>query len=506
MAVIGLCTSGVVAPIATPFLVRTGDWKYLAFFWLLVALPAAVIVVLRSRRAMSLRALRIVELTVVVVLVGAHVFDTYYSLVRQRQGAVFAKLGEVVVSLPPHAYREGDNATVALAGWFSLFWVALLVGYGIFIPNTWKRAAAVVTVLALIPVVLHGAVCLTDPDMSAQSAAAYMLVIFGSMAFTAAMVLFGLHRFESLRQEAVAARRLGQYQLKELLGRGGMGEVYRAEHLLLRRACAVKLIRPERAGDPANLRRFEREVQATATLTNWHTVEIFDYGHAADGTFYYVMEYLPGLTLDELVSRHGPLPPGRAVHLLRQVCAALREAHGIGLIHRDIKPGNVILGERGGQPDVAKLLDFGLVRTTGLDLHGEKLTQTGLVVGTPAYLSPEQAGGGDVDARSDVYSLGAVAYFLLTGRPPFMGKSPLHVLAAHLREDAGPLTDHRADCPADLQAVVLRCLEKEPERRFPDIDRLDAALAACACAEDWDAARAAVWWRDHGRDGTTEAP
>src|SRR5262249_41007788 len=201
---------------------------------------------------------------------------------------------------------------------------------------------------------------------------------------------------------------------------GGMGEVYRAEHLLLRRPCAIKLIRPERAGDLQNLRRFEREVQAMATLTNWHTVEVYDYGHAADGTFYYVMELLPGLTLDQLVRQYGPLPPARAVHLLRQVCVALREAHAVGLIHRDIKPSNVIVGERGGLPDVAKLLDFGLVRSVGLSPSGERVTQTGSVVGTPSYMSPEQASDSpEVDVRSDFYSLGAVAYFLLTGRPPF---------------------------------------------------------------------------------------
>src|SRR5262249_3529048 len=157
--------------------------------------------------------------------------------------------------------------------------------------------------------------------------------------------------------EAFAARRLGQYQLHQQLGAGGMGEVYLAEHELLLRPCAIKLIRAEAAGDPKNLARFEREVQTTATLTNWHTGEIFDYGDAQDGTFYYVMEYLPGLNLQELVSQHGPLPPGRVVHLLRQVCEALREAHHIGLVHRDIKPSNIIVGERGGLPDVAKLLD-----------------------------------------------------------------------------------------------------------------------------------------------------
>ncbi len=162
---------------------------------------------------------------------------------------------------------------------------------------------------------------------------------------------------------------------------------------------------------------------------------------------------------------------------------ALREAHGIGLIHRDIKPGNIIVGERGGQPDVAKLLDFGLVRPAGPDGQDDKLTQTGALVGTPAYMSPEQAGGEeDLGVRSDIYSLGAVAYFLLAGRPPFVGKTALQVLAAHLREGVRPLTDLRPECPADLQAVVLACLEKKTEDRFADIGHLEQALGRCACA------------------------
>src|SRR5262249_52007665 len=171
------------------------------------------------------------------------------------------------------------------------------------------------------------------------------------------------------------ARKLGQYVLRQRLGSGGMGEVYLAEHVLLRRPCAVKLIRPDRTTDSNSLLRFEREVQATATLNHPNTVQIFDYGHAEDGTFYYAMEYLPGLNLEELVKRHGPLPPERALHLLRQVCGALHEAHAGGLIHRDIKPSNIITCERGGLHDVAKLLDFGLVRLHGAGGGADPPTQ-----------------------------------------------------------------------------------------------------------------------------------
>src|SRR5262249_15529075 len=237
---------------------------------------------------------------------------------------------------------------------------------------------------------------------------------------------------------------------------------------------------PDRAGDTRNLQRFEREVKVTATLTHPNTVQVYDYGHAEDGTFYYVMEYLPGLTLEELVKREGPLPPARAIHFLRQVCGALKEAHSRGLIHRDIKPGNVMICERGGVPGVARLLDFGLVLPPVSEPDGEKLTQDGTVTGTPAYLSPEQAGGQEqVDARSDIYSLGALAYFLLTGRPPFAGHSGVKMLAAHLYEEPERLSARRPGVPADLEAVVLRCLVKERGERFPDVESLDAALAAC---------------------------
>src|SRR5262249_8155317 len=248
-----------------------------------------------------------------------------------------------------------------------------------------------------------------------------------------------------------------------------MGTVYLAEHVLLRRPCAIKVIRPDQAGDPRTLKRFEREVQAAATLTHWNTVEVFDYGHTEDGTFYYVMEYLPGMDLQEMVGRHGPLPPAAAVHLLRQVCQALREAHGIGLLHRDIKPGNIIACERGKVYDVAKLLDFGLVKTFGPGSGDVRLTREGAVTGSPAFMSPEQAPGrGQLDARSDIYSVARVAYFLLPSNLPFDGESALEMLHAHAYEPLVPGPEFIKAVPADVQLVILRCLEKDPDRRYPD--------------------------------------
>ena len=217
-----------------------------------------------------------------------------------------------------------------------------------------------------------------------------------------------------------------------------MGEVYLAEHQLLKRPCAVKLIRPDRVTDPTALARFEREVRLTATLSHPNTVEIYDYGRTEDGTYYYVMEYLPGLSLAELVDRHGPLPPGRAVYLLRQVCQALREAHAAGLIHRDIKPSNIFAARRGGMDDVAKLLDFGLVLPAAWTV-APHLSEEGQILGTPLFMSPEQAmGGRPLDERSDIYSLGAVAYYLLTGRPPFDADGGLRVMIAHVHDPVVP--------------------------------------------------------------------
>jgi serine/threonine-protein kinase len=278
-----------------------------------------------------------------------------------------------------------------------------------------------------------------------------------------------------------------------------MGEVYLAEHQFLKRPCALKVIRPGKAVDPRTLERFMREVQLTATLSHPNTVEIYDYGRAEDGTYYYVMEYLPGLSLAELVERHGPLPPARAVYLLRQVCGALGEAHAAGLIHRDIKPSNIFAARRGGMDDVAKLLDFGLVRPAAA-ARASHLSEEGQILGTPPFMSPEQATGGrELDERGDIYALGAVAYHLLTGRPPFDEAGGIAALIAHARDPVLPPSRVRAGIPEDLERVVLRCLAKDPADRYPDAEGLERALGECACAGEWDQRRAAQWWRGAGR-------
>ncbi|HYW30034.1 MAG TPA: serine/threonine-protein kinase, partial [Gemmatimonas sp.] len=236
----------------------------------------------------------------------------------------------------------------------------LIVAYGLLIPNRWQRTAAMIAILLGLVVVVD-VWSLSQHDIARSIAATYLGAEWTILLAFTAYALFGAYRIEAATTVARDALRLGQYVLVEQLGAGGMGEVYRAEHRLLRRPCAIKLIRPEHAGNPDVLRRFEREVQTTATLTHPNTIAIYDYGITDDGTFYYVMEYLPGTTLEQLVAREGPMDARRAILVLRQVASALHEAHRAGLTHRDIKPGNVMLGERGGIPDVAKLLDFGLV-------------------------------------------------------------------------------------------------------------------------------------------------
>ena len=276
-----------------------------------------------------------------------------------------------------------------------------------------------------------------------------------------------------------------------------MGEVYLAEHQLLKRPCAIKLIRPDLAGIHRVFARFEREVRATAQLSHWNTIEIFDYGRNSDGAFYYVMEYLPGLSLSDLVNQFGPLPAARAIYLLRQACDALREAHDSGLIHRDIKPANLMAAFRGGQYDVTKLLDFGLVKTLTED-DSVHLSKDNTVAGSPLYMAPEQIMKTQApDRRTDIYGLGAVAYFTLTGRPPFLGESAIAVMISHARDPVTPPSALNPSIPADLEQVVLRCLAKNPDDRFPDTTSLGTALESCVDAANWSPRQALDWWQSH---------
>jgi serine/threonine-protein kinase len=308
------------------------------------------------------------------------------------------------------------------------------------------------------------------------------------------LAAYGSFLLNGLRVELQEARKFGQYQLIRKLGEGGMGEVFLAEHALLKRPCALKQIKGSANSEPLALARFEREVQSSARLAHPNTIEIFDYGHTVDGTFYYVMEYLRGMNLADLLRECGPLPPGRVVYLFRQVCAGLAEAHGLGMVHRDLKPANVFVAVRGGESDVSKILDFGLVKLTG-DPRAATLTAEMEVSGTPLYMAPEQAAGEpSLDARADLYALGAVMYYALTGRPPFEGHSPYAVIMAHARDPVTPPRAVRPDLPADLERIVVRCLAKRPDDRYRSAKALGEALSACACAGEWGPHQAQAWW------------
>jgi serine/threonine-protein kinase len=318
------------------------------------------------------------------------------------------------------------------------------------------------------------------------------------MLLTVLTATVGVKSIGALRREAFVARQLGQYRLKQMLGSGGMGEVYLAEHQMMKRPCAIKIIRPEKAGNPQVRARFEREVRATAKLSHWNSIDIYDYGRTDDGTFYYVMEYLPGHNLGELVAGHGVLSSARIVHLMKQVCDALAEAHEHGLVHRDIKPANIFCAYRGGQFDVAKLLDFGLAKPT-IEVEDVGLTQEGAITGSPLFMSPEQAtGSNQVDARSDIYSLGAVMYFMATGKPPFMYQQPIKVMVAHASEAPRPPRELNPEILEELEEVILRCLEKESDDRFQDAESLREMLEGVPRLDEWSSRLAAEWWKEYG--------
>jgi serine/threonine protein kinase len=335
------------------------------------------------------------------------------------------------------------------------------------------------------------------PSFVAGGVAMWCLIIAFNTALVS-RVIYGLHR------EVASAKKLGQYVLGELIGEGGMGAVYRAQHAMLRRPTAVKLLLPDRAG-PENIARFEREVQLTARLTHPNTVAVYDYGRTPGGVFYYAMEYLDGLSLEELVRRFGPQPEGRVIHLLLQASAALVEAHSLGLIHRDVKPANMLLCERGGAPDVLKLLDFGLVKSLVASQSAE-LTHADAITGTPQYLAPESiVDPTKVDARVDLYALGGVGYFLLCGRPAFDGKSVLEVCGHHLHTAPMPPSE-RLGKPVlpELEALVLACLEKDRERRPRDAGGLHERLLECAARAPWSRDEAKAFWRSF-RSGSERA-
>jgi serine/threonine-protein kinase len=318
--------------------------------------------------------------------------------------------------------------------------------------------------------------------------------VFGALVIAAAAALASALKMMQMHRELGSARRVGAYVLGRRIGEGGMANVYIARHDLLKRPTAVKLLKPARATDEM-VARFEREVQLASSLAHPNTVEIFDYGRTADGLFYYAMEYLDGVTAADLVARDGCVPVARAVHLLRQLCSGLAEAHAKGLVHRDVKPENVMVCRRGGEYDVVKILDFGLVKSIATP-HSRDLTRSLRILGTPLYMAPERLRNpADVDARADIYAVGALAYLMLTGRKLFEAPDDLALTTRILNEEPARVAEVAPQpVPSELDILVAACLEKKREDRPQRVSDLVEAFEALAAEIPWTQREAAEWW------------
>jgi tRNA A-37 threonylcarbamoyl transferase component Bud32 len=310
-----------------------------------------------------------------------------------------------------------------------------------------------------------------------------------------ALVSRNLH---SLHRSAHRAKRLGNYLIEKELGEGGMGQVFVARHAMICRPTAVKVMSGDQTDGPAAVARFEREVRLSASLTHPNTITIFDFGRTSDNTFYYAMEYLEGLDLHRLVDRFGPLPADRVVYLLSQICGSLAEAHARGIVHRDIKPSNIFITHRGGLYDFVKVLDFGLAREVK-QASDSGLTKSGMVFGTPRYIAPESVYGANrADSRSDLYNLGGVAYWMLTGTHLFGGSSSLDLIIDHVKTiPQHPNEVSELPIPDELDALVMKCLEKEPVDRFQTAEAVKEALLAVPLSGHWSQVRARDWWALH---------
>jgi serine/threonine-protein kinase len=326
------------------------------------------------------------------------------------------------------------------------------------------------------------------------------LAMLPTIMFAALGVFAGTSLYRA-RMALSKARELGRYELVELLGRGEMGEVWRAKHRMLSRPAAIKLIQPQALGYAGNgaienlLPRFERDAKIASSLTSPHTIEIYDFGVIEEGSFCYVMERLDGLDLETLVREYGPLSASRAIYLLRQVCLSLAEAHQAGLVHRDIKPSNIYVTRKGVQHDFIKVVDFGLAAQVDPAGASESTSQNGAIVGTPAFMAPEVASGKKADARADLYSLGCVAYWLLTGSQVFESENLAEVIEHQIQTKPEPPSQRTNNLiPSDLELVIMTCLQKKPEDRFGSAQALSRRLGECDIRPVWTPGQATKWW------------
>ncbi len=415
-------------------------------------------------------------------------------------GAAYQLAGAVVLSVSSFGADPLLQATPSLVTWLGV-WIVL---FPLVAPASPRRTIALALLsAATAPVVFGLGLATRGEPWPATNVVVGTFLPYAICALLAAVPALVLGRLSHAVAEAKsAARHLGAYRLVAKLGEGGMGEVWRAEHRLLARPAAIKLVRP--SVDPGELTealgRFEREARATSRLRSPNTVSLYDYGVAGDGTAYYAMELLEGIDLEQLVRRHGPVSPGRAIHLASQAADALAEAHGFGLVHRDVKPANLFAARLGLSVDVLKVMDFGLV-TLAAHARGAvvdaRATSPRHLVGTPAYIAPEQVMRPEtVDARSDLYALGCVLYWLATGHAPFEHPSPVRLLIDHAQTPPTPPSQWNPAVPADLERVILDLLAKDPAARPQTAQALKARLAACEDAGTWSDVDAQAWWAE----------
>ncbi len=416
-------------------------------------------------------------------------------------GLVFGVVGSLGIAAAQFA--EGFTPSILIGRFLGIPWECVwMITIPLVAPNRPRRVlVASLMSASTSPLVIY--ISHTFAGAPVNSSVTLLVTYFLFSSYLCAVLAFVLskivHRYNIRLKRA---REVGAYELVSELGRGGMGEVWVARHRLLARPAAVKLIRPELLGadlssQDAVIRRFEREARATAGLRSTHTVDVYDFGRSEDGAFYYVMELLEGLSLDALVTRHGPVGPERAIHLLRQVCHSLGEAHEHGLTHRDIKPANIFVCRLGPDFDFVKVLDFGLVKKVGTANETMLTMPDAGTAGTPAYMAPEMATNSTgVDGRADIYAVGCVAYWMLTGRQVFEGESAIATILKHVREPA-PRPSERAEIPlpAELDDVVLACLSKDPADRPQTAHDLARRLDAVPLTGRWTDDHARDWWR-----------
>ena len=413
-------------------------------------------------------------------------------------GLVFEVVVAFLISLSESATPWPEKEAVRGVSWNCL-WISM---YVVAVPGTYgKSILAAISAACMAPFgLLVATVVNNNPVPSAEQ---LMVLLLPPYAVAAWAIPVARH-LNRLGAQVSKARAMGSYELLDMIGQGGMGEVWRARHRMLARVSAIKLIRPEILGlqgrEAENLlRRFEREARATAALTSPHTVSLYDYGTSEDGSFYYAMELLDGVDLETLVREFGPVPAGRATHFLRQAAKSLTEAHDHGLVHRDIKPRNIFTCRLGAEHDFVKLLDFGLVKVRETSDLRTQLTREGMTTGTPAYMAPEVGTGSpNIDGRADLYSLGCVGYWLLTGQLVFDAPTPMAMVFAHVQTPPPPpSTRTEMEIPPALESVILRCLQKNPADRPAGARELSDLLSACDGIPLWTEEDAEHWWLAH---------